>query len=123
MLSGRVSNTDTMLRAALIGFSSTGKTTLCRNVVQDLGRETHSAQVPDPFASREDLLKMLLIDFGVLSIQELTGGFGAHSVLECVGHGQSLETVRRTGLRGWGAAAAPAGGRRSCRTCRCADHP
>ena len=30
--------------------------------------------VPDPFASREDLLKMLLIDFGVLSIQELTSG-------------------------------------------------
>jgi len=30
--------------------------------------------VPDPFASREDLLKMLLIDFGALSIQELTTG-------------------------------------------------
>jgi type II secretory pathway predicted ATPase ExeA/cell division septation protein DedD len=58
----------------LTGEIGTGKTTLCRNVLQDLGRETHSAQVPDPFASREDLLKMLLIDFGVLSIQELTGG-------------------------------------------------
>src|SRR5947207_8176271 len=26
-------------------------------------------------------------------VKELTGGFGAHSVLECVGHGQSLETA------------------------------
>jgi len=58
----------------LTGEIGTGKTTLCRNVLQNLGRNTYSAQVPDPFASREDLLKMLLIDFGVLSIQELTGG-------------------------------------------------
>jgi threonine dehydrogenase-like Zn-dependent dehydrogenase len=26
-------------------------------------------------------------------VKELTGGFGAHSVLECVGHGRSLETA------------------------------
>jgi threonine dehydrogenase-like Zn-dependent dehydrogenase len=26
-------------------------------------------------------------------VKELTGGFGAHSVLECVGHGQTLETA------------------------------
>jgi threonine dehydrogenase-like Zn-dependent dehydrogenase len=26
-------------------------------------------------------------------VRELTGGFGAHSVLECVGHGQALETA------------------------------
>jgi hypothetical protein len=26
-------------------------------------------------------------------VRELTGGFGAHSVLECVGHGQSTETA------------------------------
>src|SRR4051794_31382706 len=26
-------------------------------------------------------------------VKELTGGFGAHSVLECVGHGQALETA------------------------------
>lgn len=58
----------------LTGEIGTGKTTLCRNVLRHLGRDTHSSQVPDPFASREDLLKMLLIDFGVLSIQELTAG-------------------------------------------------
>jgi type II secretory pathway predicted ATPase ExeA/cell division septation protein DedD len=58
----------------LTGEIGTGKTTLCRAVLRDLRRKTYSSLVPDPFASREDLLKMLLIDFGVLSIQELTTG-------------------------------------------------
>lgn len=58
----------------LTGEIGTGKTTLCRTVLRELGRKTYSSIVPDPFASREDLLKMLLIDFGVLSIQELTDG-------------------------------------------------
>ena len=58
----------------LTGEIGTGKTTLCRAVLRNLGRKTYSSLVPDPFASREDLLKMLLIDFGVLSIQELTTG-------------------------------------------------
>ena len=58
----------------LTGEIGTGKTTLCRAVLRDLGRKTYSSMVPDPFASREDLLKMLLIDFGVLSIQEITAG-------------------------------------------------
>ncbi len=58
----------------LTGQIGTGKTTLCRAVLEDLGRHTYSSLVPDPFASREDLLKMLLIDFGVLSVQELTTG-------------------------------------------------
>ena len=58
----------------LTGQIGTGKTTLCRSVLAGLGRNTYSSLVPDPFASREDLLKMMLIDFGVLSIQELTTG-------------------------------------------------
>ena len=58
----------------LTGEIGTGKTTLCRAVLRELGRKTYSSLVPDPFASREDLLKMLLIDFGVMSIQDLTTG-------------------------------------------------
>jgi threonine dehydrogenase-like Zn-dependent dehydrogenase len=34
-------------------------------------------------------------DEAVERVKELTGGFGAHSVLECVGHGQALETAVR----------------------------
>ena len=58
----------------LTGDIGTGKTTLCRAVLQNLDRKTFSAFVPDPFASREDLLKVLLMDFGVLSVDDLTSG-------------------------------------------------
>jgi type II secretory pathway predicted ATPase ExeA/cell division protein FtsN len=58
----------------LTGEIGTGKTTLCRAVLRDLRRKTYSSLVPDPFASREDLLKTLLIDFDVLAIEELTKG-------------------------------------------------
>ena len=58
----------------LTGEIGTGKTTLCRAVLQHLDRRTFSAFVPDPFVSREDLLKTLLVDFGVISLRELTSG-------------------------------------------------
>lgn len=56
----------------LTGEIGSGKTTLCRAALHELGRTIYSSLVPDPFASREDLMKMLLIDFGVLSVQQLT---------------------------------------------------
>lgn len=58
----------------LTGEIGTGKTTLCRSVLQQLDRRTFAAFVPDPFVSREDLLKTLLVDFGVISIADLTHG-------------------------------------------------
>ena len=58
----------------LTGDIGTGKTTLCRAVLEHLDQKTFSTFVPDPFASREDLLKMLLIDFGVMSIDDLKAG-------------------------------------------------
>ena len=60
--------------SVLTGDIGTGKTTLCRAVLQDLDRETFSAFVADPFASREDLLKVLLMEFGVMSLEDLTSG-------------------------------------------------
>ena len=59
---------------ALTGDIGTGKTTLCRAVLKDLDRKTFSAFVPDPFVSREDLLKVVLMDFGVLSVDDVTSG-------------------------------------------------
>ena len=59
---------------ALTGEIGTGKTTLCRSVLQHLDRRTFSAFIADPFVSREDLLKALLVDFGVISMADLTGG-------------------------------------------------
>jgi type II secretory pathway predicted ATPase ExeA/cell division septation protein DedD len=58
----------------LTGDIGTGKTTLCRAVLEHLDQKTFSTFVPDPFASREDLLKMLLIDFGVMSVDDLKAG-------------------------------------------------
>lgn len=58
----------------LTGEIGTGKTTLCRSVLQHLDRRTFAAFIPDPFVSREDLLKMLLVDFGVISIGDLKRG-------------------------------------------------
>lgn len=58
----------------LTGEVGTGKTTLCRAVLASLDRRTFSTFVPDPFVSREDLLKMLLVEFGVMSIDDLKSG-------------------------------------------------
>lgn len=58
----------------LTGEIGTGKTTLCRSVLKSLDRRTFSAFVPDPFVSREDLLKTLLVDFGVVTIGDLARG-------------------------------------------------
>lgn len=55
----------------LSGEIGTGKTTLCRAVLQQLDRRTFSAFVPDPFVSREDLLKTLLVEFGSVSMDDL----------------------------------------------------
>jgi general secretion pathway protein A len=59
---------------ALMGEVGTGKTTLCRAVLQGLDRRTFAAFVPDPFLTREDLLKTLLVDFGVVSVDEIRNG-------------------------------------------------
>jgi len=58
----------------LTGEPGTGKTTLCRGVLAALDRKTFCAFVPDPFVSREDLLKMLLIEFGVMSVDDVRSG-------------------------------------------------
>jgi type II secretory pathway predicted ATPase ExeA len=59
---------------ALTGEVGTGKTTLCRAVLAALDRKTFAAFVPDPIVSREDLLMTLLVDFGVVSVDEIRAG-------------------------------------------------
>jgi type II secretory pathway predicted ATPase ExeA len=58
----------------LTGEVGTGKTTLCRAVLRSLDQKTFAAFVPDPFLSREDLLKTLLVDFGVVSVDDIKSG-------------------------------------------------
>ena len=52
----------------------TGKTTLCRAALYQLDRKTFTTFVPDPSLSREDLLRMLLVDFGEVSVDDLRRG-------------------------------------------------
>ena len=60
--------------AVLTGESGIGKTTVCRTALERLGRTTFTALALDPFGSVEDLLKTLLVDFGVVSADDVKGG-------------------------------------------------
>ncbi|HVB38369.1 MAG TPA: AAA family ATPase, partial [Vicinamibacterales bacterium] len=56
-----------------------GKTTLCRTVIAHLDRKTFAAFIHDPFLSIEDLLKRLLVDFGVVASRDVTSGHLANT--------------------------------------------
>ena len=45
------------------GDIGTGKTTLCRALLEQIDRRTFSALVLNPFLSEDDLLKLILQDF------------------------------------------------------------
>ncbi len=48
-----------------------GKTMLCRAVIEELDRRTLTSFLVDPFLSVEELLQTILIDFGVISRDDL----------------------------------------------------
>ncbi|HEU4936670.1 MAG TPA: AAA family ATPase [Vicinamibacterales bacterium] len=56
------------------GDIGTGKTTLCRALLDELDRKTFTALVLNPFLSEEDLLRLVLQDFGVVSREEIKRG-------------------------------------------------
>jgi len=56
------------------GDIGTGKTTLCRAILDQLDRKTFTALVLNPFLSEEDLLRLILQDFGVVSRAEIKRG-------------------------------------------------
>jgi general secretion pathway protein A len=56
------------------GDIGTGKTTLCRALLEHLDRNTFSALVLNPFLSEDDLLKLILQDFGVVSREDVKRG-------------------------------------------------
>lgn len=56
------------------GDIGTGKTTLCRAVLDQLDRKTFTALVLNPFITEEDLLRIILQDFGVVSREEIKRG-------------------------------------------------
>jgi general secretion pathway protein A len=62
----------------ITGDIGTGKTTLCRALLEDIDRNTFTALVLNPFMSEEDLLKRILQDFGVFSRDDVRRGQLAH---------------------------------------------
>src|SRR5260370_12580084 len=56
------------------GDIGTGKTTLCRALLEQIDRTTFTALVLNPFLTEEDLLKRILQDFGVISRDEMKSG-------------------------------------------------
>jgi general secretion pathway protein A len=58
----------------LTGDIGTGKTTLCRAMLEQLDRKTFTALVLNPFLSEEDLLRLLLRDFGAVSREDIRRG-------------------------------------------------
>lgn len=61
----------------ITGPSGTGKTTICRTILESLDRKTFTSLVLNPYVSEEDLLRLILQDFGVISRDEIRQGLMA----------------------------------------------
>jgi general secretion pathway protein A len=57
--------------AVLTAPPGMGKTTLCRSLIAELDRRTVTSLVLDPIHSMNDLLKTMLVDFGVIAREDL----------------------------------------------------
>ena len=73
----------------MTGEVGTGKTTLCRAVIDQLDQRTLTSFVLDPFVSVEELLKTILVDFGVISREDL-----AHERLRGASRDELTATLR-----------------------------
>jgi len=58
----------------ITGDIGTGKTTLCRAILDQIDRKTFTALVLNPFLAEEDLLRVILQEFGVVSRAEIKHG-------------------------------------------------
>ena len=58
----------------LTGDIGTGKTTLCRTLLEQFDQTTFTALILNPFLSVEELLREVLLSFGVVSKDALKGG-------------------------------------------------
>ncbi|MBA3641007.1 MAG: AAA family ATPase [Acidobacteriota bacterium] len=63
----------------LTGAIGSGKTTVCRAVLEQVDRTTFTSLVLDPPASEQDLLRAMLQDFGLVSRDEPKRGRLAHA--------------------------------------------
>src|SRR5690349_20156367 len=72
----------------ITGDIGTGKTTLCRAILEQIDRKTFTALVLNPFLAEEDLLRVILQEFGVVSREEIK-----HGRLARVSKAELIETL------------------------------
>jgi general secretion pathway protein A len=60
--------------AVLSGDIGTGKTTVCRTVLKQLDMKLFTSLILNPFLSAEELLREILLDFGVVSREAVRSG-------------------------------------------------
>ena len=65
----------------LTGEIGTGKTTLCRTLVEHLPRRTFLSVILNPFLTADDLLKQILRDFGVISDEAAGARASSHELV------------------------------------------
>jgi type II secretory pathway predicted ATPase ExeA len=58
----------------ITGDIGTGKTTLCRALLEQIDRTTYTALILNPFLTEQDLLRRILQDFAVVSAEQLQSG-------------------------------------------------
>ena len=85
------------------GDIGTGKTTLCRAVLEQLDHKVFTALVLNPFISEDDLLRLILQDFGVVSREEIRrgrlAGVSRQDLIEALNDFlRSLQPLRATAL-------------------------
>ena len=69
----------------LTGDTGTGKTTLCRAVIDALGDRTFSAIILNPYMTGAEVLRIVLRDFGLVSHEELRrGGLATADVAQLI---------------------------------------
>ena len=82
------------------GAPGVGKTIACRTVIEQIDRRTLTSLLTDAFGSIEDLLQTMLVDFGVISRDDLARVPAAHDALVATLRSflASLAAVRATAL-------------------------
>lgn len=63
----------------LTGDTGTGKTTLCRAVIDSLGHRSFSALILNPYMSDAEVLRTILRDFGLVTRDDIRKGAFAHA--------------------------------------------
>lgn len=63
----------------LTGDTGTGKTTLCRAVIDSLGHRSFAALILNPYMSDAEVLRTILRDFGLVTRDDIRKGAFAHA--------------------------------------------